>query len=136
MNTTIHIKQGLGDIKFDMPIEEVVALWGEANDVENIDNAADESTTVLIYNDGTTLFFEGTEPILSCIDSSNEDLTLFGKEIFDLDEQEIVRLMVENNYFEQDVDTEDWGERRISFNEANIDFYFEDGYLVSVLLGK
>ena len=52
--------------------------------------------------------------------------TLFGQPIFDLEEKEIVKLMVDNNYFEQDVDIEAWGERRISFNEGNIDFFFEE----------
>ena len=132
----IKIKQGLGDVKFNMPIEEVVAIMGDAEEVENIDNAADESTTVLHYEDGTTLFFEEENPILSCIDTCNDELTLFGKEIFDMNEKEIVQLMVSNRYFEQDVDTEDWGERRITFNEGNIDFYFEDDELMSVIIGK
>lgn len=119
-----------------MPVEEVVALLGTANEVENIDNAADESTTVLRYTDlGLTLFFEGENPILACIDVSNEDATLFGKEVFDMDEREIVQLMVKNHYLEQDVDEEDWGERRVSFPEGNIDFYFDEGELVSIILG-
>lgn len=132
----IKIKQGLGDIRFDMPVEEVVAIMGNANDVETIDNAADEPTTVLRYENGTTLFFEGENPNLSCIDTSDEDLTLFGKQIFDMNEKEIVQLMVANNFYEQDVDTEDWGERRVSFNEGNVDFFFENDTLMSVLFGK
>lgn len=132
----LKIKKGIGDIVFDMPIEEVTALLGEPTEVENIDNAADESTTVLRYEDSLTLFFEGENPTLSCIDITDEDTTLFGSEIFDLGEKEIVHLMVANNYFEQDVDTEDWGERRVSFNEGNIDFFFEEDELMSVVIGK
>ena len=82
-----------------------------------------------------TFFFEGDNQNLTCIDISNPDITLFGKKIFDLNEKEIVNLMVENKYFEQDVDNEDWGERRVTFNEANIDFYFEDEELQSVIIG-
>jgi hypothetical protein len=120
-----------------MPVEEVVAILGEADEVETIDNAVDETTTVLRYHDSLTLFFEGPyDPILSCIDITNEDATLFGKEIFDMNEKEIVRLMVDNNYFEQDVDNEEWGERRITFNEGNIDFFLEDDELMSVIIGK
>jgi hypothetical protein len=44
--------------------------------------------------------------------------------------------MVENKFFEQDVDDEDWGERRVSFNEGNIDFYLEDDELMSISIGK
>ena len=137
MDLTIHIKQGIGDIRFRMPVEEVVALLGTADEVENIDNAADEPTTVLRYNDlGLTLFFENNNPQLACIDIANEDCTLFGEEVFDLDERAIVQLMVKNNYAEQDADEEDWGERRITFPEGNIDFYYDEGELVSIIIGQ
>lgn len=136
MTKEILIKKGFGNITFDMPIEEVVAILGNADEVETIDNAASETSTVLRYHDSLTLFFEGENPILSCIDITDENATLFGKDIFDLNEKEIVKLMVENQYFEQDVDNEDWGERRITFNEGNIDFYMEDDELMSVIIGK
>ena len=135
MDLTIHIKKGLGDLLFDMPVEQVVELWGEADDVENIDNASDETTTVLHYGD-ITLFFEGENPILSCIDIADPDCTLLGSHVFDMTEKEVVRLMVENHYYEQDIDTEAWGERRITFNEGNIDFYFDGDTLISILIGK
>ncbi len=136
MELDIKIKEGVGDIKFGMPVEEIVKLLGTADEVENIDNAADESTTVLRYNnDGLTLFCEGENPTLACIDISNEDCTLFGEQVFDIDERALVSLMVKNNITEQDVDEEDWGERRVTFNEGNIDFYYDNGELVSIILG-
>ncbi|MBP3739629.1 MAG: hypothetical protein J6I41_00755 [Bacteroidales bacterium] len=137
MNLTINIKQGLGDVRFNMPVEEVVALLGNADEVENIDNAADEPTTVLRYNNhGITLFFEGENPVLACIDVSNEECTLFDKRIFDMNERQLVELMVANKYLEQDVDEEEWGERRVSFPEGNIDFFFDEGELVSIIIGQ
>lgn len=137
MNLTINIKQGLGDVRFNMPVEEVVALLGNADEVENIDNAADEPTTVLRYNNhGITLFFEGENPVLACIDVSNEECTLFDKRIFDMNERQLVELMVANKNLEQDVDEEEWGERRVSFPEGNIDFFFDEGELVSIIIGQ
>lgn len=136
MDLTIKLKEGLGEIKFGMPVEDIVKMLGTADEVENIDNAADESTTVLRYNDeGLTLFCEGEKPILACIDIANEDCTLFGEKVFDLDERALVNLMVKNNITEQDVDDEDWGERRITFNEGNIDFYYDNEELISIILG-
>lgn len=136
MELNILIKEGIGDLRFHMPVEDVVALIGNADEVENIDNAADESTTVLHYNDlGMTLFFEQENPELACIDVDDDECTLFGQKVFDLDERQIVDLMVKNNYTEQDVDEEDWGERRVSFPEGNIDFYFDEGELVSIIMG-
>ncbi len=137
MNYTINIKQGIGDIQFGMPVEEVVKLLGEAEEVESMENAMDEPTTILHYDDGDlTLFFEGENPTLSCIDTSDESCTLFGEKVFDMGEKEIVKLMVKNNFYEQDVDTEEWGERRITFNEGNIDFFLEDDELLSIVYGK
>lgn len=137
MSLTIDIKKGIGDLRFRMPVEEVSALMGKADEVENIDNAADEPTTVLRYNDrGLTLFFEGENPVLACVDVADEECTLFGVEVFAMDERQIVDLMVRNGYAEQDVDEEDWGERRVSFPEGNIDFFFEEGDLVSIVMGE
>ncbi len=137
MDYSINIKKGLGDIEFGMPVEQVVALMGNAEEVECMENAADETTTILHYeNGGITLFFEGENPTLECIDISVEDATLLGKNIFDMGEKEIVQLMVKNKYYEQDADEEAWGERRISFNEGNIDFFFEDDELLAVIYGR
>ena len=136
MTLDIHIKQGIGELVFDMPIEKTISILGEADEVETIENAIDETTTVLRYKDSMTLFFEGDNPTLTCIDIIDEDTTLFGQPVFDMEEKGIVKLMVDNNYFEQDIDTEAWGERRISFNEGNIDFFFEDEELMSIIIGK
>ena len=136
MNHNISLKQGYGDILFDMPVEEVVALIGNPSEVESIDNAEGESTTVLRYDEKLTLFFEGENPTLACIDIYDDEALLFGQEIFDLNEKELVQLMVANKYFEQDVENEDWGERRVTFGEGNIDFFFEDDEMVSIIIGK
>ena len=58
------------------------------------------------------------------------------KRIFDMNERQLVELMVANKYLEQDVDEEEWGERRVSFPEGNIDFFFDEGELVSIILGQ
>lgn len=137
MDFIIKIKEGIGNIRFDMPVEEVVALLGEAEEVETMDNAMDETTTILHYHDGAlSLFFEGDSPTLQCIDTSAEECTMFGERVFEKTEKEIVQLMVKNNYFEQDADEEAWGERRISFGEANIDFFFDNDELIAVVYGK
>ncbi len=136
MDYTIKLKQGLDNLYFSMPIEEAIEILGKADEVENIENAVDEETTVLRYKGlGLTMFFEGENPTLACIDTCNEDSTLFGEKIFEMDERSIVKLMVSHDYVEQDADEEDWGERRITFPQGNIDFYFDEGELVSIIIG-
>lgn len=136
MNLEIKIKEGLGDLRFGMTEEQIKAIMSRPDEVEHIENAADEPTTVMHYNDhGITLFLEDEPQVLACIDLANEQCTLFGKEVFDLDERELVKLMVANDLTEQDVDQEDWGERRVSFPQGNIDFYFADGEMTSIIMG-
>ena len=136
MDSTINLKHGFGDLRFGMPVEEAVSLLGTADSVENIDNAADEPTTVLRYEElGLTLFFEEENPVLACIDVCDCESTLFGEHVFDYDERALVNLMKQHGYTELDTDDEDWGERRVSFADADVDFFFEQGELQSVSLG-
>jgi len=136
MNYEIKLKNGIGNILFGMPVEDVVKLIGEPDEVENFENALEAPTTLLHYGDSLRLFFEDESPTLQCIDISDDSATLFGHKIFDMDEREIVRLMVDNGFYEQDADEEAWGERRISFGEGNVDFFFDNGDLSAIVYGK
>ena len=136
MQHLINFREGLDDIFFGMPVEDVVAKLGDADEVESVENALDEPTTILHYEDGClTFFFEGNSPTLQCIDISLDDSMLFGQPVFELSEKDIVRLMVDHGYCEEDADEEAWGERRVSFGEANVDFFFDAGDLVSIVWG-
>ncbi len=134
MEPIIKLGQGIGELTFDMPIEKIILLLGEAAEVEVIDNAFDEPTTIMSYDD-YTLFFEGEAPKLTRIDISNEEAQLFDKKIFEENETNIIALMRANGYTEYDTEIEDWGERCVSFYN-NIDFYFENDELISVIIDK
>lgn len=137
MDFTIELKKGIGDLMFDMTLEEVKQILGEPTEMETIDNGMEEETLVLHYDDQSlTLFFEGETKLLNCIDTDNEDTVLFGQNIYTLTEKEITQLMIANNYFAEDIETESWGERRVTFIEGNIDFFFENDELMSVVFGK
>ena len=137
MNYTINIKKGIGELLFGMSVDDVKHLLGEPTEIENIDNGMDEETLVLHYDElGLTLFFEGEPRLLNCIDTDNEETILFGQKVYDMQEKEVAQLMVANNYFAEDIETESWGEGRVSFSEANVDFFFEDDELVSIVFGK
>ena len=136
MDFAVELKKGIGSLHLGMDEAAVRTLLGEPSSAEKIENAMEGESVVLHYDElGLTLFFEGEEPRLGCIDCCNEECTLFGEELFAQGERFLVQLMVAHGYCEQDVDQEDWGERRVSFPEANIDFYFDQGELASILLG-
>lgn len=137
MDFTIELKKGIGNLMFDMTLDDVKQILGEPTEMETIDNGMEEETLVLHYDDqNLTLFFEGETKLLNCIDTDNEDTVLFGQKIYTLTEKEIAQLMIANNYFAEDIETESWGERRVTFIEGNIDFFFENDELMSVVFGK
>ncbi len=133
----IIINQGLKELHFGIPIEDVVALLGQADEVEDLSIDNEESTTVLhYYENNLTLFFEEVNPVLSCVEVSHPETLLFGEKIFHMTEKQLVALMTKNNYFKENIELEAWGEKRISFDDAIIDFYFEKGKLNSIVFGK
>ena len=133
----ILFNEGLGELRFGMPVEQVVALLGTASNVESSLNAMDAPLTILMYADqGFTLFFEGENPTLHCIDICDEETTLYGENIFEMNEEELIFLMNKHGHTEPEVEDEDWGERSISYASANADFFFEDSELLSIQFSK
>lgn len=135
MKMDIQINKGIGEIFFSSTIENILDILGKPDTIEDIENAADKPTTVLTYEDSMTLFFEGESKKLTCIDIIDEDTTLFGKTIFELDEAQLIALMKDNNFKNFEKEKEDWGETRITYKPGDIDFYFEDDELISVNIG-
>jgi hypothetical protein len=83
---------------------------------------------------GLNFFFEASngEPSLSTIESDNLDTVVFNAKIFNLTKDSIIELMKENGYSDIDEDDETWGEHRVTFDDAQIDFYFDDQELTLV----
>lgn len=137
MKNEIILKEGFGELRFGMQINQVINLIGNPSEVEEIGEDLEMPATVLYYEEkGLSLFFENLDQEkLSCINIETEDILLFGKQIFGKTSKEIVELMRENKIFEQTMDKEEWGEERISYEEYAIDFFFLEDKLNSVTLG-
>lgn len=137
-NLTLEIKpkQGLGELKFGEIPENVTKLIGDPVDAEEIISDDDLKTTILTYDNGITVFLEGlVEPGVSNFDLDNRNATLFGEKIFEQKEEAIIKLMEEHGYKEIEKEEEEWGETRITFDDALLDCYFENGDLVAVSWG-
>jgi hypothetical protein len=155
----IVLKQGLGELKFGLSIEQVVLLLGDPTEVETIGEDLEMPTTVLHYAElDLSLFFDYAtqynkdlgmpweqttqlsqttdKEVLICIDVEAEDTELFGEKLIGRTAQEIVKLMVANNITNQTMDEEEWGEMRVSFEDYAIDFFFVEGKLGSISFGK
>jgi hypothetical protein len=55
--------------------------------------------------------------------------TLLDERIFKMKPDEIVSLMASQKLFDYEKETEDWGEVRYTWEEWNIDFYFDKNQL-------
>ncbi|HAH60260.1 MAG: hypothetical protein PHW35_03230 [Lentimicrobiaceae bacterium] len=135
----IQLLEGLDSLKFgDLPVA-VENVLGKPEEIENIGEEGDEDLDTIIWNYdelGITVFFEGkNNHVLSCFETDHESTTLFGKKVFEMNEAEIIDLMKSEGYTHIDSGDEEWGEKRISFDEALIDFYFHNNELVTVNWG-
>ena len=155
----IVLKEGLGDLKFGLDIDQVMSLLGNPTEAETIGEDLEIPTTVLHYQElGLSLFFDypvtynsnlgmpwentsqfsqaSDKEVLICMDLSTLNVELFGEKIIDYSSQQIVKLMVANNIVSQTMDEEAWGEKRISFEDYAIDFFFFEDKLTSINFGK
>ncbi len=63
-------------------------------------------------------------------------MILWGHKIFELNEKQIIDLFKSKGISDFETELHEWGEKRLSFDEANIDFYFEKSKLCSINYGK
>jgi len=137
MDIQIVLKKGLGDIHFGCTPEVVRALFSEPEDVEELENAIDGNVESIVWNYpdvGLNFFFDAAngEPTLSTIESDNLETVLFNARIFNITRDNLISLMTENGYKDLEEDDETWGEHRVTFEDAQIDFYFADQELTLV----
>lgn len=133
----IKPKEGFGEIKFGKNSDQITNILGEPEEVEIIEDDDDFNTTILNYWEaGLSAFFEGVDnAVLSCLETDIPDATLYGKRVFDLDEEQIITLMEEHGFEVAETEEDDDGERRISYDDALIDFFFHEGELIAVNWG-
>ncbi len=131
-------EKGIGNLTFGMPIDDVIAFLGEATDLENVqDNDEGLNFTELYYEDyNLSLIFENNDGVLRLNDiviESNENATLFGAKVFELDKAQLINLMKENGHTEYEEDTdEELEEDYVTYDNIMMDFYFNGNELVSV----
>src|SRR5437773_93518 len=134
----IYLLKGFALLNFGQTVPEALALFGEPEESQTLeDNILNTSTFVIHYwSKGFSLFFDDkNKKIFNSVEADNKDCLLFKQKIFSLDEKKLVGLMKENGYKLSETETHEWGEKRLSFDEAGLDCYFENGKLTSVNFG-
>jgi len=133
----IKPKEGYGEIPFGVASESVIEYLGEAEEIEDIEDEDVFNTIIMNYWDqGLSVFMEGVEKsVVACFETEHPESTLFGERVFDMDEIQITGLMSSKGYELAETEIDETGEKRLSYDDAMIDFFFEDGELIAVNWG-
>lgn len=136
MHIPFHINPciGLSALKFGASTTDAEKLFGKALEVQVIDDTEEFKTTVWHYWDnGFSLFFdEQNNQLFNCVEINNIVSRLWGQTIFDFKENHIIELFKSKGILHFETEQHDWGEKRLSFDKANIDFYFDKNKLISI----
>ncbi len=132
----IKPKVGFGEIEFGEYLDNIVSLLGEAEEIDTIEEDEEMNMLILHYWElGFSVIFEGsTKQIVSGFETDHTDATMFEKKVIGMSEQDIVKLMQENGLGEYETEMEEV-DKRISFDDEMLDFYFRDDKLVYVNWG-
>jgi hypothetical protein len=134
----IKLLQSFCGLDFGVSKDRAVEVFGQPEEIQNLtDDILNNNSMVYHYwNEGYSLFFDTNKEQSFCsVEIDNKEALLFDVKIFSLKEKEIVEIMKREGYDLSDSEVHKWGEKRISFDEAGLDCYFENGKLVSVNFG-
>lgn len=130
--------QGYGEIPFGMTLDETVKLLNMPDFYEELSDMEETGNRSIYYEYEsleTNIYFEGiTKSVVACFETENEEATLFGQKVFHLTKDEIIDLMKANGFKELEEEIED-GELRVSFEDALMDFFFDEEDLMAVSWG-
>jgi hypothetical protein len=133
----IKPKEGFGEIPFGVMSQNVFEYLGEAEEIEDIEDEDVFNTIIMNYwEQGITVFLEGIEKsVVACFETENPESTLYGERIFDMDEIQVIQLMSSRGFEVAETEIDEAGEKRISYDDAMIDFFFEENELLAVNWG-
>jgi len=135
---TIEPLKGYGEIPFGMTLDAVVKKLNKPDYYEELGDMEETGNRTIYYEYEellTNIYFEGvTKSVVACFETENDEATLYGEKVFELDKETIIDLMKENGFKELEEEVED-DELRVSFEDAMIDFFFDDDVLMAVSWG-
>ena len=135
---TIQPLKGYGEIPFGMTLDDTVKLLNMPDFYEELSDMEETGNRSIFYEYQeiqTNIYFEGiTKSVVACFETENKAATLYGKKVFELEKGEVINLMKANGFKELEEENED-NELRVSFEDALIDFFFEDETLTAVSWG-
>ena len=141
-NYKIIPNKGFGEFEFGIPMDTFVEKYGEPEEIDTVDEDEELNTLILHYwNKGFSLFFVGlSNPILAGVETDHLNTELYGEKIMGKSETDIVVLMEKNGQIDSEEGIEEnvgdsHNDRRLSYDESMMDFFFRDDQLVYMNFG-
>ncbi|TGE26632.1 hypothetical protein [Hymenobacter metallicola] len=133
----IILGTGMGPLKFGATQDEVRALMGEPEEIEESEDDDEFEHQAWNYlEEGYSLYFDREDDFrLSCIETDHPGLRIFGQPIHGKSVDEIQEIMRQNGLESTEVERMDTGETRLSYEKEMIDLYFDEDQLQFVNFG-
>ncbi|GAA4390476.1 hypothetical protein [Hymenobacter koreensis] len=133
----IVLGQGMGPLKFGAKMDEVRALMGEPEEIEESEDEDEFEHQAWNYlEEGYSLYFDREDDYrLSCIETDHPGMSLYGEPIQGKSVEEIQALMKRHGHQEPEIEKVDTGEVRLSYEKEMIDLYFDEDELQFVNFG-
>lgn len=131
----IYLLKGIGPLKFGQSLKEAEEIYGLPDEREELfDDFLNEKSHVLHYWAlGFSLFFlDDEKKSFQCAEVDQKKAIIFDVAVFKLGEEEVKMLFKQYGFELTESELHTWGEKRLSFDEAFADLYFEQGKLVSI----
>ena len=135
----IILGTGMGPLRFGATMDEVRTLVGEPEEIEESDEDDDFEHQAWNYHEEDyllSLYFDREDDFrLSCIETDNPSMRLFGEAIYGRSVDQVKALMQRHGQAAPELETMEEGAVRLSYEQSMIDLYFEEGELQFVNFG-
>ncbi len=135
----ILLLEGIDEVSFGMPMNDFLEKMGTPSQQETVSEPEDVIKTEMLSYESmkTSFFFEGKADkyYLSSIDTENPEAKIIGREVFQMTVKELVELFKTIGFDEHETNMEAFGEMRLTFDDAMVDFYFVDRKVSSIIWG-
>jgi hypothetical protein len=116
----IILGNGMGPLRFGATMDEVRTLVGDYYEDDHL----------------LSLYFDREDDFrLSCIETDNPGLRLYGEALHGRTIEQVRDLMQRHGQVNPELETMEGGEVRLSYEKSMIDMYFEEGQLQFVNFG-
>ncbi|MDD2962935.1 MAG: hypothetical protein PHQ65_07155 [Bacteroidales bacterium] len=134
----IEILPGIGihGLKFGSTKQQVEIFLGlpdERDTIDAEDEMLEEATVWHYWDLYLSVFFSGdNHNQLVAFETDHLEAVLFQKKIFKMNEKQLIDLLKEKKIYDLEEDTEPWGEKRLTFHDLGMDFYYDGNRLETI----